>query len=457
MIRQNDERDNFAQVKYGSVISYPAGVKHLYRDFLVLGKTKTALTTVPLQVIDQTAPNDYDVSLPPSLNETLGADYVVSPLNAAILDQNTYHRINSVHLFDLAPNEVKAVDRKSGQKIALARKQFANWQKIEHSDLPITKKHQALRAGLASKQIITANGLQPYLLAQHLTGTTTNKTDHAASYIDQTYAGSLYDGTVETMKHLPAKYADVDRLKKYDIIRYKAITGSFAKWRPFMVTGQNGQSVDLIPITHTLRGNLDGSKGHGLYSIYHLNIPANIAQAISLMNGDSREKAKTAQTALVPCNELTVNLTEFKQKQLPQYLGSLKDYVPLTDLAKLEDAKNDTIETLMTSYDNYLTEKRAFGHIKHYQLKLVNRKCISTKDLKALVRREGTGKYAHKTNLAPVIDPEYLAQKEAHNLTYGVYQTVHRPTATATESTDKQIPDQALTKKQQTMVTEMEL
>ena len=393
MIRQNDERDNFAQVKYGSVISYPAGVRHLYRDFLVLGKTKTALTTVPLQVIDQTAPNDYDVSLPTSLNETLGADYVVSPLNAAILDQNTYHRINSVHLFELAP----------------------------------------------------------------LTGTTTNKTDHAASYIDQTYAGSLYDGTVETMKHLPAKYADVDRLKKYDIIRYKAITGSFAKWRPFMVTGQNGQSVDLIPITHTLRGNLDGSKGHGLYSIYHLNIPANIAQAISLMNGDSREKAKTAQTALVPCNELTVNLTEFKQKQLPQYLGSLKDYVPLTDLAKLEDAKNDTIKTLMTSYDNYLTEKRAFGHIKHYQLKLVNRKCISTKDLKALVRREGTGKYAHKTNLAPVIDPEYLAQKEAHNLTYGVYQTVHRPTATATESTDKQIPDQTLTKKQQTMVTEMEL
>lgn len=424
MIRQNDKSDAFEQVRYGSVISYPAGKKHIYRDFLVLGKTDKAITTVPLRNESQTAKARYDVSLPDTLNETLGDNYFVSPLDAAVLGKSTYNQVNSVHLFDLAPEMIKPVDIISSKHIKLARVHFKNWQKIEQSNLSIAEKHQALKAGLAQHEILTANSLQKYLLSSHLHVPTSNETDHVSSYIDQTYHGSLLTPENEATEKYCQKYADVERLKKYDIIRYKAITGSFVKWRPFIVMGQNGQSVDLVPITHTLRGKLDGTKGHGLYSIYHINLSPEISQALNLMNGESREKAKEIRSAIAPCDQVTVPLNDFKKRQLPQYLGNLKDYVSLDKLHDLEDEKNQTIAQLMQSYDNFLTEKKAFGHVKHYQLKLIKRESINTKDLKALIKHEGSGKYAHKPNLYPIMDSQYLAQKEANELEYGIYQTI---------------------------------
>lgn len=420
MIRQNDQRDQFSSLKYGSVISYPSGKKHVYKDYLIVGKTDNDITTVPLIKQKGTVMNRFDVPLSDSLNADLGDSYFSSTLNVNTIKRVDYDRVNSIHILDLDPREIKTHDQKTSVQIALARKQYHAWLSIEQSNMPITRKHQALRRGLNKHRILTQASIQQYLIGAVLTGSTKNTDYNLASYVDQTYLGSIAKNDPHANEQACLKFANVDKLRKYDIIRYKAITGDRVKWRPFLVMGQNGNDVDLVPITHSRHDGLHNDTG--LYTIYHVNLSPNISKAISIMNGDGRGKAELNRSALSPCTQITVNLETFKKKQLPQYLGNLTDYVNRDEITQMEHKKNDTIKALMTSYENYQIEEKALHRVKNYQIKLHNRQSISPRDLQKIISRKADGRFSKEVNLSPAIDHTYLALKAKDQLIYGVYQ-----------------------------------
>lgn len=438
MIRQNDNRDNFDNIKYGSVISYPAGEKHFYRDFLVLGKTDKTITTVPLIKTKYNKPNRFDVLLSPELNNQLDDSYYTSTLNVNVIKKNQYEQLNAVHCFNLDHDLIKKHDRQCGLKIAQAKKQYRSWLAITTGNMPLTKKHQLLRKGLKKGQFLTKDTIRKYLISKLLLGETTNNDFQATNYIDQTYQGSIAPLENNTNVKYCQKYANVDKLKKYDVIRYQAVTGDRIKWRPFLVMGQDGKKVDLIPITHTLQKDLNVVNGNGIYSIYHVNLDHKIAKAISLMNGDGRGKAEHARSALAPCAQVSINLNTFKKRQLPQYLGSLKNFVDNKTLSQMENAKNDTIFDLKQSFDNYQNEQNAYGYIRNYKLKLYQRKSISPYDLTKILDHQAYGAYEKYTNLEPIPQKVYQTLKNNHHISYGLYQTyqnhqtIKKPVATVT-------------------------
>lgn len=422
MIRQNQPEDQFDNLKYGSVISYPAGKRHFYRDFLVLGKTKDEITTVPLILCNNGQMNRFDVHTSPAINQRLHGAYYTSTLDVNLVSKAKYNRVNGVHILNLSQTEIAEHDQKSSAQITLAKQQYAAWLKIKHSKAVITKKHQKLRAGIKNNRLLTTDNLKPYLLSKYLTGETKNDKYEIASYVDQTYKGTIAPNDSQATTKLCNKFANVDKLRKYDIIRYRAITGDHVKWRPFIVMGRNRQSVDLVPITHTRyakRNNTD----KGIYTIYHVNLSPKISRAISIMNGDGREQSKQARTSLSPCTQITVALQTFKNKQLPQYLGNLKDHASMTEINQMENDKNDTIKDLMTSFENFQIEQKAFGHIRNYEEKLFARKSINERDLSRILDKSGTGQFEHQQNLSPIYDRNYQYLKQHHLIKYGLYQS----------------------------------
>ena len=423
MIRGNNEGDSFENVNYGSIISYPAGEKHLYRDFLVLGKNDDSLTTVPILPENKIRPNLFTVIMTNKINEFLGGTYYAEPLNVAIIPKSVYEQVNAVRVVNLNTDEVAQVDEVCGDKINVAKRAFQKWYSIEHSNASKTKKQQALRKGFKKQSLITEPTIKKYLLGEHLTGKSDNKKYHISAYFDQTYVGNIAkQETLEEHWH-QFKYADVDKLHKHDIIRYRAITGNMVKWRPFLVIGQNGKSVDLVPITHTERatGFNHENKGH-IFRIYHQELSPKISQTISILAGDGRKIAAHASDNLVPCQQVSVPLSEFKDKQLPQYLGNLENYVDLDELTKMDEEKNQTIAQLTESYLNYEKEMKAHGKIKHYAAKLYARKCINLKDLQDVLDHSGSGDYRGKINFHPAKDNNYLKEKYSDTLNYGQWQ-----------------------------------
>ena len=423
MIRQNNTQDDFDKLKYGSVISYPSGHKHVYHDFLVLGKTDKTITTVPLLEKDKHKQNRYDVNLPESANKHLDGDYFTSTLNVATISKAVYEQVNPVNITKLSNDDTMKIDQITGKNITSARKAYHSWLGIEKSNMPIAKKHQMLRRGFNKHTLLTDQDVQKFLVGKQFTGKTSNKLYHVAAYIDQEYRGSI--AKQETAEEQPFcyKYADVDKLRKYDIVRYFAITGRKGKWRPFLVTGNNGKSVDLIPITHTKHTELNVVSGNGIYSIYHQSLSPRISQALSLLNGDGREKAAKAEDNLAPCQQVSVDLDEFKENQLPQYLGNLTNYVSKSELQKMDNDKDELINQLYTSCEKYDAEVKAFGHVRNYQLKLYNRESISPKDLKQILDHRSYGAYEGENNMHPIISKRYCNAKRFGAIKYGVYQT----------------------------------
>lgn len=422
MIRQNDQRDSFERLRYGSVISYPAGKDHVYKDYLILGKTDDEITTVPLLSQNQHKMNRFDVPLSDGLNADLGDSYFTSTLNVNMIQKSDYDKVNSVHILDLDQREIKTHDQKTSVQIALAKKQYHLWLSIENSNVPITRKHQALRRGLNKQRILTKSTLEKYLLGKQLVGNSENDDYDVSAYIDQTYNGTIAKDDPNANLAGCNKYANVDKLRKYDVIRYRAITGDRVKWRPFLVMGQDGKSVDLVPITHS-RYNKQFDDNRNFYSIYHVNLSPEVSKAISIMNGDRREQAENAKTALSPCTQVTVKLDMFKERQLPQYLGNLQDYASMKSITQMENKKNDAIKSLMTSYENYQIENKALGRVRNYRTKLFNRQSVSPEDVHKIINKEAFGKFAKEMNLAPVNDGYYQRLRDNDQVTYGVYQS----------------------------------
>ena len=287
--------------------------------------------------------------------------------------------------------------------------------------------------------------MKKYLLGEHLMGKSSNKKYHISAYIDQTYVGSIAkQETLEEHWH-QFKYADVDKLRKHDIIRYKAITGDILKWRPFLVVGQNGKNIDLVPITHTERQNSYDRKDKGhIFRIYHQELSPKISQTISILSGDGRKKAAQASDNLVPCQQVSVPLDEFKDKQLPQYLGNLENYVDLDELTKMDEEKDQTIAQLTESYLNYEKEMKEHGKIKNYLGKLYARKCINTKDLQDVLDHSGSGDYRGKINFHPANDKNYLEEKDSDTISYGQWQNeqaMDRNDLEQLESFSKSVPE----------------
>lgn len=453
MIRQNQPKDQFDNLKYGSVISYPAGKQHFYRDFLVLGKTKDEITTVPLILCNNGQMNRFDVRTSPEVSQRLHGAYYTSTLDVNIVSKAKYNRVNGVHILNLSQTEIAEHDQKSSAQIALAKKQYNAWLKIDRKQANITKKHRALRAGFKKNALLTADNLKPYLISKYLTGETKNDKYEIASYVDQTYKGAIAPNDPKATTKLCNKFANVDQLRKYDIIRYRAITGDHVKWRPFIVMGRNAQNVDLVPITHTRyakRNNTD----KGIYTIYHVNLSPKISRAISIMNGDGREQSKQARTSLSPCTQITVDLQTFKDRQLPQYLGNLKDHASMTEITQMENDKNETIKDLMTSFENFQIEQKAFGHIKNYEEKLFNRKSINEHDLSRILDKSGMGQFKHQLNLFPIYDRHYQYLKQNHSIEYGLYQssTPKKKNVAKRSITAVKLPLASQTKKQESEI-----
>lgn len=155
MIRQNDTQDAFDKLKYGSVISYPSGHKHVYHDFLVLGKTDKTITTVPLLEKDKHKQNRYDVNLPESANKHLDGDYFTSTLNVATISKSVYEQVNPVNITKLSNDDTMKIDQITGKNITSARKAYHSWLGIEKSNMPIAKKHQMLRRGFNKHTLLT--------------------------------------------------------------------------------------------------------------------------------------------------------------------------------------------------------------------------------------------------------------------------------------------------------------
>lgn len=440
MIRQNNLDDDFTKIQYGSLISYPAGKKHIYQDFLVLGKTEKTITTVPILQQEKYHMHYYDIPLTDSANDTLGNKYFISTLNVVTIPKNAYNQLNGIHITDLKPEDTKVIDQKSAHRIASARKAYRRWLSIETSNTSIDKKHQLLRRGLKKHTVLSATTLQKYRLGKNITGKTTETKFQPTAYFDQTYDGSIAKQETVQEQARCQKYADVDKLRKYDVIRYRAITGSYVKWRPFLVVNQNGKNVDLVPITHTNKTDLNVVSGNGIYSVYHQSLSPKISQAISILNGDPRDKAAHAKTNLAPCQEISVDLTEFKQRQLPQYLGNLTNYVNQKELTNMDNEKDQLVSDLMTSYNNYDTEIKAFGHIRNYKLKMYNRQSISLTDLQAVLNHSGSGEFKHEINMHPITDQRYLNIKKADALTYGIYQTIPSDNNQKVQHKQKQAP-----------------
>lgn len=423
MIRECNDNDKFDKVKYGSIVSYPAGEDHLYQDFLVLGKNDENLTTVPILPESKIKPSLFTVVMPNKVNEYLADTYYVEPLNVAIISKKVYEQVNAVRVANLNTDEIVKVDEICGDKINTAKRAFQKWYSIEHSNVSKTKKQQALRKGFKKHSLITEPTISKYLLGEHLTGKTSNKKYHISAYFDQTYVGNIAKQETPEEHWQQFKYADVDKLRKHDIIRYRAITGNIVKWRPFLVVGQNGQSVDLVPITHTERaiGFNHENKGH-IFRIYHQELSPKISQTISILSGDGRKVAAHASDNLAPCQQVSVPLSEFKDKQLPQYLGNLENYVDLPELTKMDEEKDQTIAQLTKSYINYEKEMQEHGKIKHYAAKLYARKCINIKDLQDVLDHSGSGDYRGKINFHPAEDKKYLSDKFTKAINYGRWQ-----------------------------------
>ena len=110
MIRESNEGDSFENVNYGSIVSYPAGEKHLYRDFLVLGKNDDSLTTVPILPENKIRPNLFTVIMTNKINEFLGGTYYAEPLNVAVIPKSVYEQVNAVLVANLNTDELAQID-----------------------------------------------------------------------------------------------------------------------------------------------------------------------------------------------------------------------------------------------------------------------------------------------------------------------------------------------------------
>lgn len=428
---------DYNQIKPLDVINYNirGKTKNRFKNFLVLKVTKKGITTLPLTPAQARfgRPQDrYNVRLNADVAYKLhkhlntAPEAYVRPLDINVITPEEYSKAqgkreaNLTQLGNLDKSN-ELIDQINYQVNNIVE-DYRNFCKLSDPDLP---EHE--RDILLKRHTINPKDLQGHSIMAFMGGHKgPNGYYNIAPYKTDAYQNSeqrqhhLYN--FQHKKRKATYYANLNSLKPMSIIRYIAATGNNTKWRPFLVTNVSKKNIKVIPITHTL-------PNEGPFSIYNVEMPKNISQEVSIMCGDGFDRAKNNKSALNPLNQITLRKKDLINKQLPQYLGDLNQHCYPTNIDKMIQNCNKSINDLYQAYANYKhCREVGDGHIHHYQQRYLNKELISDQDLAYFTIGRDLNVEHMRTpidSMQPVATLHYLRDKKDHTIKYGVHQESH--------------------------------
>lgn len=428
---------DYQQIKPLDVINYniQGNTKNKFKNFLVLKVIKKGITTLPLTPAQSRfdRPQDrYNVRLNADVAYKLhkhlhtAPESYVRPLDIDVITPEEYSKAQGKREANLA--QLGNLD-KSNELIDQINYQvhnivedYRNFRKLSNPDLP---EHE--RDLLLKRHTINPKDLQGHSIMAFLGG----HKDPNGYYNIAPYKTDAYQNSEQKSHHLAnfqqkrkdTYYANLNSLKPMSIIRYIAATGNNTKWRPFLVTNVSKNHLKVIPITHTL-------SNEGPFSIYHVEMPKNISQEVSIMCGDGFKRAKHNRSALNPLNQITIRKKDLINKQLPQYLGNLNQHCYPTDIDKMMQDCDKSVNDLYQAYANYKhLQTVGDGHIHHYQQHYLNKELISDHDLAYFTIGRDLNVEHMRTpidSMQPIATLHYLKDKKDHNIKYGLHQESHK-------------------------------